>query len=353
MSKSSPRGTARQMTILQSRLQLCKRFGPDGVQGYPNAKYFDVGTRELDGIESLHRALLALNDWRYGFVIRGELIDGNPKRVRRLTLGPDARFRDPVNGRQWVCVDVDDLPYWGDPETPASVRRCIADALPRSFADAACAYQWSASAGVGGWDKFRVHLWFWLDRPVCRGALRDWLHSYPVDLSLFRTVQPHYTAAPIFDGCADPVGVRVGLLDGADCVSVPWTVPAPHEWREAEAAREVAEEQRRRDAREAYTRGATARNTTRRAAVAAGILRRACEYITNAGEGQRHAAIYRESAGVGNFVGSGLIDRALAVNALAIAATALLPKDRHGAVRRTISEAVDVGMKTPRSISGV
>ena len=247
------------ITILQSSLELRKVFRGGTAVQYPRARFFSVHTRHLGCLDDLEILIRALNEWPHGFVIRGELIGGDSRRVERRSKGSDATFRDPDNGHHWVCVDVDNLPYWGPPESADSVAHCIRESLPGAFHGSSCVYQWSASAGVDGWQKFKLHLWFWLERPVCRGALRDWLTSYPIDPVLFRTVQPHYTSAPLFIDCEDPVSARVGRLPGGDCVVPPWTVPTPELWREAERQRLTDEETIRREARELYIRIGTAR----------------------------------------------------------------------------------------------
>lgn len=70
--------------------------------------------------------------------------------------------------------------------------------------------------------KIRVHLWYWLGKPVSNSNMRAWLSELPLDLSLFRTVQPHFTANPIFlDGAVDPWSNRLGMFNaGHDVFAV-------------------------------------------------------------------------------------------------------------------------------------
>jgi hypothetical protein len=104
--------------------------------------------------------------------------------------------------------------------------------LPPEFADATCWWQWSSSQGIvtgpkkdeGPPPTLSVHLWFWLDRPIADAELERWArHTNRVaglkliDTQLFNAIQPHYTAAPIFDDdLVDPLPRRSGLRRGCD-----------------------------------------------------------------------------------------------------------------------------------------
>jgi hypothetical protein len=75
----------------------------------------------------------------------------------------------------------------------------------------------------GNEDTLSVRLWFWSLEPLAEAALTRWARSANkaaglrlIDDSIYRTVQPHYVADPIFeDGMRDPLprrhGVRIGL----------------------------------------------------------------------------------------------------------------------------------------------
>jgi len=94
--------------------------------------------------------------------------------------------------------------------------------LPPEFAQVGCVWCASASAGVA-LRKLKLHLWFLLDLPVTAVQLRNWLPKDPhnaFDRAVFKSVQPHYTAAPLGSKSVYS-GKRCGLLAGADCVVVP------------------------------------------------------------------------------------------------------------------------------------
>ncbi|REC53559.1 hypothetical protein DRV84_14945 [Rhodosalinus sediminis] len=111
----------------------------------------------------------------------------------------------------------------GNTDADATLAHVVAH-LPPAFQNAACVFQWSASMGLEQ-GRVRVHLWYWLDRPVSDAEAKAWLKSSPVDLNIYDPVQVHLTANPgLEDGVADPIDHRVGLYrpDGSvDTVVVP------------------------------------------------------------------------------------------------------------------------------------
>jgi hypothetical protein len=148
------------------------------------------------------------------FVIRGVLRAGVPtQNVLRRIHGSGACFE--ASARHWLCIDLDTL------DLPAElldfnaraddvVKHAISQ-LPAEFHDVDCWWQFSSSMGMK--PGIRLHLWYWLDRPVSDQEAKAWLSDSPVDTSLYNPVQPHYVANPIFrDGIADPVTKRSGLL---------------------------------------------------------------------------------------------------------------------------------------------
>lgn len=96
--------------------------------------------------------------------------------------------------------------------------------LPPELHDASCWWQFTSSQSLPDCeDTLSARLWFWLLDPLDDAALTRWALSANkafggrlIDPSLYRAVQPHYVANPIFeDGMIDPLprrhGVRVGL----------------------------------------------------------------------------------------------------------------------------------------------
>jgi len=230
------------------------------AESYRAGKYLDARERPVHNVFDLARVLAELASDPRAFVVRGQLTGGRTeaRRVRRRYLGnePDLARTD----RQWLLIDLDDAPapLWLKPGEPDSLRRAVDWAvstyLPAEFHGAACWYQWSSSAGCKPWGVLRLHLWYWLTRPVCCPSVKAWLAPLPhLDGAMYQPVQPHYVALPRFLGnVADPLtGRRHGLLLGRPAVEPPPEVVDLATWQAAKAA---AEEERRRVARERVRR---------------------------------------------------------------------------------------------------
>ena len=172
------------------------------------------------------------------------------------------------------------------------------------------------------WTELRLHLWFWCDRPACDGSLRPWVKSIPyADASLFNSVQPHYTAAPIFVGGVDPVTERSGLLPGG-VVTLPPKIVNLTTWRAREAAARAEREGAKVERRAKIDAGELPPVDSRDARASAEYeLRRACDKIRNC-TGPRHLVIRDQAYRVGRYVQAGIIDNDHAYAALEAAALA-------------------------------
>ena len=138
-------------TILQSDTPMAKDvfLGSNGlpVVGKVTMGFlFDVTERSVAGLHDLHALLQDLQHDQYAAAIRGQLIEGRPtKAVRRISRdhSDSTRNFEPCS-RQWLMVDVDDLPLpaaWSDVNAHADDIIAVAlKALPREFQDAACVY---------------------------------------------------------------------------------------------------------------------------------------------------------------------------------------------------------------------
>ena len=182
---------------------------------------------EISCLTDLANLVQSLEGERKKFIIRGGLIDGRePSGLRRLAK---AKEDSPANFEevdcQWCLLDIDevDIPdsFIDGQSPPIDLIQHATQLLPAAFKVSDCWYQFSSSMGIQV-GKIRVHLWYWLSKPVSNPQMRAWLSGSPVDLSLFRTVQPHYTANPIFlDDAVDPWPNRSGMFNaGHDVVAV-------------------------------------------------------------------------------------------------------------------------------------
>ena len=187
---------------------------------------YDLYPRPVADFDALHRLLLHLLDRPDCAVVRGAPID--PDRctnVRRLAF-PDKKTGDTPTLRPephaWVALDLDGVER--PVEVPAAdLIGCAAAAvqrLPAPFRGARCIVQAPASHGIK--PGCRLRLWYWLDRAATDAEMTRWLRGAPADSSMFRTVQPIYTAGPVFaPGARDHLPRRIVVTPGSPTVAVP------------------------------------------------------------------------------------------------------------------------------------
>ncbi len=189
---------------------------------YDTAYRHDAVTHPVGSLADMAEALMELEQNPYAAVIRGEPI-GATENIRRALMddverGP-ATIRPVAGGVQWVMLDLDKIPVASlNLKTNQERLDHLVSQTPECFHNASYYYQWSSSAGIGGWNLLSCHLWFWLAEPWLCSDLHERFQngdfkSSDVDPSPFTPNQLHYTAAPIFVGCDDPLGdERSGLV---------------------------------------------------------------------------------------------------------------------------------------------
>ena len=204
-------------------------------RSYSAGKYFSVEIVGVDGIAALATTLEAVAARKTAFVIRCEPLPGADHKKTRRTINPDPKTGEAAGftaaARRWMLIDGDGLPCPAviDPrvEPEAAVEHMLG-LLPPECWDATCWWQLSAQQSVKpDDDSLRLHLWFWLDRPVDDASLKRWAISANmaangikvIDPALFNPVQIHYCAPPLFDGIKDPLVRRSGLRQGLDGLS--------------------------------------------------------------------------------------------------------------------------------------
>jgi hypothetical protein len=215
-----------------------KRFEPDPtsptgwtVESYGLASCFDAYRYYCPTVVDLYRLLRGANAKPRCFVMRGALRPGlSPDYVRRT------KHADPKTGeapffhevaRSWVAFDFDsvEVPEGLDPLDAEGAGKHLRGLLPPEFRNVSCVVQATSSAGMK--EGLRYRLWFHLSRPLTGDELEGWSKGYPCDPAVFRTVEPIYTAKPIFDPpLEDPVERRVvPLLGELETVPVPAELP--------------------------------------------------------------------------------------------------------------------------------
>ena len=231
------------ITVLTSKGPLLtKRWTTTGIEPYDRAKNFTAEAYQVSDIHSLSRVLNMLEEQPRRCVVRGRHLahdDAGSKHEGGVDTTRDLEhFTE--SPHHWVCLDVD---KWVLPEgvsladPAAAVAAFISECLPAEFQEASHHWQLSSSAGKPGAEHMlKAHIWFWLGRARTGDELERWARSLAlqVDVTVFRTVQVHYTAAPVFEGVADPIsqrsGLTLGLLgDDVDLVMPEGGLTAPRE----------------------------------------------------------------------------------------------------------------------------
>ena len=220
------------VTVLQAKqgLAMTKTFTPGGVQSYDQAKFFTPYLRHVKNLRDLSKLLSELAGKPRCCIIRGAFkgpehaqsidgaVDGPNLFLRRKQL-----YDDPAH--HWLLIDIDGYePVGVDPvASPVdAIEQFIERKLPPEFVGKSYHWQLSASAGTPGRRHLlKAHVWFWSKTPYNSAQLKVWAKAIgpAVDSAVFRVVQVHYTADPVFRGGATdpvPVGLRHGFVDGWD-----------------------------------------------------------------------------------------------------------------------------------------
>lgn len=196
---------------------------------YDLAATFSAEEAEVENIADLYELLEMLSKEKSCCVIRGKLKKtANPARVNRRKYdreNTECSFEMNKKGANWICCDFDNIPVPTTIEkTLDSYLDYLVSLLPDYMQDVTYVYQWSGSAGIDNWKTLRCHLWFWIEEARTDDELVAWAKEVDVfDDAPFRTVQPNYTADPIFVGMDDPLkDQRLGIkLKSKDSAFVP------------------------------------------------------------------------------------------------------------------------------------
>lgn len=207
---------------------------------YEKVQQVSVQERFVSDIYGLSALLTELEGERNTCIIRGKFIghakakELYPAEIERELRVKKKVLQTPKDGftlrrltffkeqaLHFFYIDIDSyLPEGLNPvlEPEACINQYVARSLPACFQG--ITFHWQLSSGAGHPDNpgvLKAHVAFWLSTPHLGDDLDAWVKStgLPVDVSVFRTVQPNYTAAPVFvNGVQDPVPVRSGLCEG-------------------------------------------------------------------------------------------------------------------------------------------
>lgn len=349
-----------------AKLITRKGDGELEVKGFDDARTFAWRQVTVSGLDDIQLMLEQLRGDPKSCVIRGEPREGVGARAivnRRQHIGSDGsepHWKHHPTGRRWLAFDLDkvgqDAFSDGVPseeQVRAIVYQVRAEVLPPAFTRAACVYKLSSSAGLYGWNKVSMHLWFWLDRPVHDLSLREYFKAGGFDISFSKAVQPHYTADPVFEGMTDPLaGVRLGRLPGRPVVEVPPELIDGDTWRQRDLERREAA---KRDI-ERRVKAVTADIPPSRAATRAYALRAlqgACGDVLGAAEGTRHDQLIRSAYKLGGYCQPGFLDVGEVVQALTRTVEAVFPAGRQRDELRTVTEMVEGGARNPLDLGHI
>lgn len=326
-------------TVIRAKgRRLAKIVRADGIaEGYDKTRTVDLIHAPLSGLSDLHRLLRDLAERRDCCLVRGAILDPTrTHRVRRLSNADPETGEAPTlreEPRRWIALDLDSvpLPPSVDSRDLAACARAVVRHLPLGFHGAACVVQATASQGIK--PGARLRLWFWLSRALTNAECKAWLARHPVDLSLFRPAQPHYTAAPVFEGWRDPLPGRLLFLPGVPEVEPPdaaTLAPPPPRPSSPGLGASLA----------ASGRLAGANPEAR----FIGLLR----HVLSAPEGTRHSALYWAACRAGEIVAAGYVAPEAAARALTRAAMEGGGKDARNA-EQTARDGIARGvMEAPR-----
>jgi hypothetical protein len=239
---------------------------------YDKERLFSPKVRPVKGIRELGILVGDLSLRRDTIFIRGQPKASVHGHIPR-TLD---NYQEPADGLFWAMLDLDNspLPEGMDPASIEAIEFVIAK-LPEPFHSASYFYQFSSSTGILRPDGtplkrgLNVHIFFWFSRPITGPDLTAYLKQhcidtefldrtfdkggspiirYGVDFAVFRTVQPHYIAAPIIKGgvvCTLPADKRQGAIQKtSESVEVPLLEPQL-KWQVEREHRQILDEHKR------------------------------------------------------------------------------------------------------------
>jgi hypothetical protein len=216
--------------IMTKTIRRDRKSGKLIKSAYGRESHFRVKQVELRGFDHLCTCLDKLTQRPHAFVVRGEPLPGTDLSNTRRLLYPDPETGEVATfaaaARHCFAVDIDKVrkPVAVDPVSdPDGAVEHLIGLLPPELHDASCWWQFTCSQSLpGSEDTLSARLWFWSHDPLDEASLTRWalaanksIGSQVIDPSLYRAVQPHYLADPVFENMVDPLarrhGVRVGL----------------------------------------------------------------------------------------------------------------------------------------------
>ena len=214
--------------------KVTKTWKRDGtIAAFDDAKYYRLERIPVDCIEALSTLLTELAGQPHSCLIRGAFVGddvASPRDAEQFKPGFVRKALDYFDDQplHTVMIDVDGYhPFAWDPLTHPleAIEEFITTQLPPEWHNRA--YHWHLSSSFGHPSKaeggLRVHLWFWLARPLTSAQLKAFakVTNLPADTALFNPVQAHFTAnAYLEPGVTDPIAKRSGFVPGIRAVQL-------------------------------------------------------------------------------------------------------------------------------------
>ncbi len=212
--------------LIAEKHLLCKVFTkkpnkPITEKSYGKALLFRNETLELHDLKDAYLVLKEISSVSNICFIRGNIREGFIGKTTRRLLSHRTAFgiQEPTietdpNGKNLLMLDFDDVSNpTGKKPGVADIERLIIKQLPPEFSYASFFYQFSSSAGIYGWSKIKIHLFFWLEKPLMDDYLKIWakdvnkqMGRHFIDDCVFGSAQINYIANPIVIGMVDPLG---------------------------------------------------------------------------------------------------------------------------------------------------
>jgi hypothetical protein len=189
---------------------------------------------QINDIYSLAEVLQELEKNPNAAVLRGMLseeADQNKHYRRKWGRRSDGTGAYLESDHRWVMLDMDSVPLdmvGIDPVVdPEGCALAVVGLLPPAWHDASFYWQYGSSQGFKEDGSVSLHLWFWLDCECSDIDIRRYfstandalkvgenLDRSIIDISIFDSIQLHFTAAPILKNVEDVLPQRSGLYVG-------------------------------------------------------------------------------------------------------------------------------------------
>ena len=327
---------ARQPARKQHRLLTHGGFCRLETQPYAIGTRYTHTAGPASDIEELAKTLAHFSQHN-SFAIRGTVRpDAGLLINRRLKTGDAPDILDTPSPVVAIDLDQEEAPADLDTDDIMAVGEYLRSRLPPECQDVSCVIQLSAGYGLWRWKAgprlLKARLWFLNDAPLTSAELRRWFNRQnaageyaQMDSAVASANQPIYTAAPLFEGMADPVPQRLALLLGEASDTLTLTVP--------EAVRPAYSATPPPD-------GEPARHDPT-------VLRPLTSAVRRAADGTKHYVLNTASFTAGGYVAGGAISLEEARAALQAAIRQHQTVESFEAADSTIEQALLAGMARP------